>query len=58
MMTKRTTIRITFRALSVACWLNANGGATLIEEVFCVRLGVQSSGLSKAALVLFILLKS
>lgn len=57
MVTKRTTIRIAFRALSVACWPNANGGATLVKEVPCVPPGLQSSGLSKAPLVLFILLK-
>ena len=58
MMTKRTTIRIAFRALSAACCPNANGGAALVKEVLCVRAGLQSSGLSEASLVLFILLKS
>lgn len=58
MMTKRTTIRITFRALSVACWPNASGGAALAVELLCVQPGLRSSGLSRAPLVLFILLKS
>lgn len=58
MMTKRTTIRIAFRAVSVACWPNANTGAALVKEVLCVQPGLQSSGLSEAPLDLFILMKS
>lgn len=58
MITKRTTIRIAFRAVSVASWPNANAGAVLVKEVLCVQPGLQSSGLSEAPLDLFILMKS
>lgn len=57
MMTKMTTMRITFRALSMAFQLTANDGATVAKEVPCVRSGLQSSGLSEVPLVLFILLR-
>lgn len=58
MMTRRTTTRITFRAVSIACCPNAKGGARLVREVLlCVQPGLQSSGLSKAPLVSFILLR-
>lgn len=30
-----TTIRMAFRAVSVACWLSANGGAALVKKVLC-----------------------
>lgn len=58
MLMRRTTIRITFRAVSAACCPNAKGGATLVREVLlCLRPGLWISGLAKAPLVLFILLR-
>lgn len=58
MLMRRTMIRITFRAVSVACCPNAKGGATLVREVLlCLQPGLWSSGLAKAPLVLFILLR-
>lgn len=57
MTTKMTTMKITFRALSMAFQLTASDGATVAKEVPCVRSGLQSSGLSEVPLVLFILLR-